>query len=124
MPPDQSHPPNALADKEYLEIEAAVMETVRGRLFLAEHARRIRQSETQRLYIALNQLRRTVELNFGARPVRVNASFSPMLRVSYGRLPARPSATSRVNLEKLPEIALVRLTPSHPSESAEVLLFG
>lgn len=43
-------------DAGFDEIEAAVMETARGRRFLAEHARRIRAEESDRLLQAIAQL--------------------------------------------------------------------
>ena len=45
-----------LSDAEYEALESAVMETVRGRWFLAEHARRNRQAETKVLTSMLNRI--------------------------------------------------------------------
>jgi hypothetical protein len=59
-------PPPGLEDKDYETIEAAVMETARGRWFLLEHARRTRETETAGLALALASLedlvRRQAEL--------------------------------------------------------------
>ncbi len=49
-------PPQGLEDVDYETIEAAVMETARGRWFLLEHARRTREAETSRMIDALGQI--------------------------------------------------------------------
>ena len=53
MPP---HPPPMLNDADYAAIEEAVLETARGRWFLAEYARRNRQADTQMLLTAISRL--------------------------------------------------------------------
>jgi chemotaxis protein CheZ len=45
-----------LGEADYEAIEDAVLETARGRWFLAEHARRNRQAETARLLAALDRI--------------------------------------------------------------------
>ncbi len=49
-----------LQDANFETLEAAVMETARGRWFLNEHARRQRVSETERLLVALQRLERAL----------------------------------------------------------------
>ncbi|MFK7793084.1 MAG: protein phosphatase CheZ [Devosiaceae bacterium] len=49
-------PNNALSEHDYDAIAGAVMETERGRWFLAEYARRNRQSDTQTVLDALSRL--------------------------------------------------------------------
>lgn len=51
-------PPTGLYPEDYERIEAAVMETVRGRWFLLEYARRQRAEETERLIVAVDRLER------------------------------------------------------------------
>ena len=51
-------PPTGLYPEDYERIEAAVMETVRGRWFLLEYARRQRAEETERLVVAVDRLER------------------------------------------------------------------
>lgn len=51
-------PPSGLYPEDYDRIEAAVMETVRGRWFLLEFARRQRATETERLVQAVDRLER------------------------------------------------------------------
>lgn len=51
-------PPTGLYPEDYERIEAAVMETVRGRWFLLEYARRQRVEETERLVLAVDRLER------------------------------------------------------------------
>lgn len=53
-------PPTGLYPEDYERIEAAVMETVRGRWFLMEFARRLRAAETERLAQAIDRLERYV----------------------------------------------------------------
>src|SRR5438067_240710 len=45
-----------MAQADYDAIEAAVMETARGRWFLAEHARRQRAADTQSVLTAIGRL--------------------------------------------------------------------
>lgn len=52
--------PSGLHLEDYDRIEAAVMETVRGRWFLLEYARRQRAAETERLVRAVDRLERYV----------------------------------------------------------------
>lgn len=54
-------------DAEYLAIEAAVMETARGRWFMAEYARRNRTADTQILLEAIGRLEETVNNERAAR---------------------------------------------------------
>lgn len=59
-PPDDEH--------AYEQIEAAVMETSRGRWFLAEYARRHRHSETELVLEAIDRLQRSLGVRQGASP--------------------------------------------------------
>ena len=51
----------ALSDSDYEAIEAAVMETARGRWFLSQFARRQRRAETETILAALDALARTIQ---------------------------------------------------------------
>lgn len=51
-----------LSETDYEAIEAAVMETARGRWFMAEFARRNRQADTLQLLGAINRIERVVGL--------------------------------------------------------------
>jgi hypothetical protein len=53
-------PPSGLTDDDYDAIEAAVMETARGRWFLLEYDRRRRAAETTQLLEAVTRLERAV----------------------------------------------------------------
>jgi len=55
--------PSGLQLEDYENIEAAVMETARGRWFLLEYARRQRASETERLLQAIERLDRRISRN-------------------------------------------------------------
>lgn len=51
-------PPAGLTPDDYDRIEEAVMETARGRWFLAEFARRVRSGDTQKILAAIERLER------------------------------------------------------------------
>lgn len=51
-------PPAGLTPDDYDRIEDAVMETARGRWFLAEFARRVRSGDTQKILQAIERLER------------------------------------------------------------------
>lgn len=53
-------PPSPLRQEDYLAIEAAVMETARGRWFLSEYARRNRNSDTDLLLGAIDKLEKSL----------------------------------------------------------------
>lgn len=53
---NKSGPPAAMRETDYEAIEAAVMETARGRWFLAEFARRNRSADTETLLEAIHKL--------------------------------------------------------------------
>ncbi|MCT4657267.1 MAG: protein phosphatase CheZ [Cohaesibacter sp.] len=53
-------PPTPLRQEDYQAIEAAVMETARGRWFLSEYARRNRTADTDTLLGAIDKLEKTV----------------------------------------------------------------
>nr|WP_319388484.1 protein phosphatase CheZ [uncultured Cohaesibacter sp.] len=53
-------PPSPLRQEDYLAIEAAVMETARGRWFLAEYARRNRNADTDTLLSAIDKLEKSI----------------------------------------------------------------
>jgi len=61
--------PPGLQPEEYDEIEAAVMETARGRRFLAEHARRVRSAESARMLAAIERLEARLEAQQALAPV-------------------------------------------------------
>lgn len=62
-------PPPGLQPEDYEEIEAAVMETARGRWFLAEHARRARGAESARLLAAIERLEARLEAQQALAPL-------------------------------------------------------
>jgi hypothetical protein len=49
-------PPEGMRPEDYERVEAAVMETERGRWFLAEFARRVRAEDAQRILTAIDRL--------------------------------------------------------------------
>jgi hypothetical protein len=53
-------PPPGLSESDFERIEAAVLETERGRWFLTEYARRIRETETNSLLSALGRIEQTL----------------------------------------------------------------
>jgi hypothetical protein len=90
----------ASSDAEYESIESAVMETARGRWFLAEHARRHRLVETEVLRALLERLEAIVRLvrPLDGKPAIRRAAPSPPSQVEPGFnfepfLAAAPTAT-------------------------------
>lgn len=57
----KSGPPAERLESDFEEIEAAVMETARGRWFLAEYARRNRSADTEMLLEAIRKLEQAVQ---------------------------------------------------------------
>lgn len=58
----EARSPTPLSDADYEAIAAAVMETARGRWFMAEFARRNRQADTHQLLEAIRRIERVVGL--------------------------------------------------------------
>ena len=97
-------------DVDYCAIEAAVMETARGRWFLAEHARRNRHAETEQLRALLEDIRTAVQKpGAPAAGVRVPAAFTQALRpsqVSWAPLNVARAAPPHAKPDR--EVALLR----------------
>ena len=74
-------PPRGMSEIDYEAIEAAVTETVRGRWFLAEFARRNRLAETRQLLDAMARLEATVTTGQPALP-----SADPSIRLLVQRI--------------------------------------
>ena len=74
-------PPRGMSEIDYEAIEAAVTETVRGRWFLGEFARRNRMAETRVLLDAMARLEATVAAGQGALP-----SADPSIRLLVQRI--------------------------------------
>jgi chemotaxis regulatin CheY-phosphate phosphatase CheZ len=64
-----SNPPAPLSEADYDAIESAVLETARGRWFLAEYARRNRQADTTMLMAALDRIEVWLRGERGVQPV-------------------------------------------------------
>ena len=62
------HPPADISDADFDTIEAAVMESARGRWFLVEYARRNRHADTQVLLAALARLEEAMGVRVEAAP--------------------------------------------------------
>ena len=71
-----SSPPLSAADFD--AIEAAVMETARGRWFLGEYARRNRQADTEMLLVAIERLERATRADTAASFERVRIGLVDM----------------------------------------------
>jgi hypothetical protein len=90
-------PPALRREEDYDAIEAAVMETARGRWFLAEFARRNRNADTAAVLGAIERLERAV----APRPAELTAELAGMRAaletiraelLAAGRLPPAPPA--------------------------------
>lgn len=64
----ETNTPSLLPERDYEAIESAVMETERGRWFLAEYTRRNRSADTEMLLHAIKKLERALEVR-RAEPV-------------------------------------------------------
>lgn len=74
----------SLTESDYETIEAAVMETARGRWFLAEYAQRNRNADTKLVLEAIQKLQRSV-LGAETAPA-VAAPEKPYLRADFGEM--------------------------------------
>jgi hypothetical protein len=76
------NPPPTLSREDYDAIEAAVMETGRGRWFLSEYARRNRQADTEVLLQAIQRIERSISAGAEAKPsVTLRREISSMAEV-------------------------------------------
>ncbi|MDR3463794.1 MAG: hypothetical protein P4L76_15910 [Beijerinckiaceae bacterium] len=90
-------PPQGMTDADYESIEAAVTETVRGRWFLAEFARRIRAADSKLLLEGMDRLETLVRANQAQVPPP-QVSADPSIRLLIQRIKeiaARLEETSR-----------------------------
>jgi chemotaxis regulatin CheY-phosphate phosphatase CheZ len=93
--------PAPYSDADYEMIAAAVLETARGRWFLAEHAKRNRQADTRLVLDAIEKLERSITGKVeGIEPDRVRVDLVEMM-----------NAITRTKAE----IAAIRPTPDNPS---------
>src|SRR5262245_39132586 len=102
----------ALSDTDYESIESAVMETARGRWFLAEHARRHRLVETEALRALLERLEAVLRLvrPLDGKPARRPAPPSPRPQVEHGFnfdtfLAAVPAAGTTLSESSMKDVA-------------------
>jgi hypothetical protein len=65
--------PPGLQPEHYDQIEAALMATARGRAFLAEHARRSRNLENERMLAAIERLTARLEAQQARGPAEASA---------------------------------------------------
>ena len=92
-------PPAGLTDADYDAIEAAVMETARGRWFLLEYDRRRRTAETGELLAAVTRLER--KIGSGGPP----ALAPPASQVALPAPAAQPLPNASAIGERLQDIA-------------------
>lgn len=93
-------PPEGMKASDFETIEAAVMETTRGRWFLAEFARRLRAADTQALVQAVERLERRLEAATTAGPLSArllagraqDIEARPQALVEEAKAPTRPLA--------------------------------
>jgi chemotaxis protein CheZ len=91
-----------LTETDYEAIEAAVMETARGRWFLAEYAQRNRNADTQMVLDAIQRLQRSV---LGAETVVAPAADIPAIQTELNEVERAIDRTRR----ELAEIDSARL---------------
>jgi hypothetical protein len=88
-----------MSEKDFAAIEEAVMSTARGRWFLAEYARRIRATETDRILQSIAGL-----------TARIEAGATPNLPPALPAQPADPFAIALADINTLPLTERLRLT--------------
>lgn len=77
-------PPEGLDESDYDRIEAAVMETARGRWFLAEFARRVRAGDTAKILDAIHRLERaSAPAQFEMAQTHVRAIGDRLFDIAY-----------------------------------------
>jgi hypothetical protein len=109
-------PPDGLTASDFDAIEAAVMETARGRWFLAEYARQCRADDTMRSLRAIERLEasytriRDEEARIAASAERAAAAVRQFLEFLRAGAGAEPSAVAST-----PEIVDAR---DHPALAA------
>ena len=85
-----------VTDSDYDAIESAIMESSRGRWFLAEYARRNRHANTQLLLSAINKVKEAVDsYKTPSRPYLVRTMFSSTYHASQIRKPQAPQRLSQ-----------------------------
>jgi hypothetical protein len=88
-----------MSEKDFAAIEEAVMSTARGRWFLAEYARRIRATETDRILLALAGL-----------AARIEVGSAPNISAARPGQPADAFAIALADIDALPLTERLRLT--------------
>lgn len=89
-----------LSETDYEAIAAAVMETARGRWFMAEFAKRNRQADTAQLLTAIGRIERVVGVSVNAQPappepsLREAAALITDLRLDLERISGRSQEPS------------------------------
>lgn len=97
---DKSNSESLSEEEDFEAIEAAVMETARGRWFLAEFARRNRNADTDVLMNAIEKLQTTVEYSSTSDDIRhLYEDLSDIARAIAGRH-REISATWHIKAEK------------------------
>ncbi|HRJ68804.1 MAG TPA: hypothetical protein PK812_04275 [Beijerinckiaceae bacterium] len=109
--------PAPISQADYDTIEAAVMETERGRWFLSEYARRNRHADTERVLGAIEKLHHNLQRQrTEARLERMRLELVEMARaiaithVEIGRIRPQGLAATRLNVASGELNAIVRAT--------------
>jgi hypothetical protein len=86
-----------VTDSDYDAIESAIMESSRGRWFLAEYARRNRHANTQLLLSAINNIKETLDSFKGTSPpYLISTQVSSAYCADQVRTPPIPRRISEV----------------------------
>ncbi len=104
-----------LTETDYEAIEAAVMETARGRWFLAEYAQRNRNADTQMVLDAIQRLQRSV---LGAETMVAPAADIPAIQIELNEVERAIDRTRR----ELAEIDSARLRDGHLGTELEEIV--
>src|SRR5471032_668077 len=90
-------PESDVTNSDYDAIESAIMESSRGRWFLAEYARRNRHANTQLLLSAINNIKETLDSFKGTSPpYLISTQVSSAYCADQVRTPPIPRRISEV----------------------------
>jgi chemotaxis protein CheZ len=90
-----------IAEDDYDAIEAAVMETARGRWFLSEFARRTRAADTAALLAAIDRLENAMRSSMRAAELAAQERAAALPARKTGTASAAPQPTSAEQLDAM-----------------------
>lgn len=112
-----ANPDCPVSDADYEAIEAAIMETARGRWFLLEYARRNRNADTRTLLSAINRLESAL-----TRPPRPAGAYIVNTQVSAAAYSGQAATARQLRMVRAPvaieHVAAVDAAPAPAAAEA------